>query len=144
MLKDNEIKSNSFSLLRSNSGTLCPLFSRWDATGFFGEAAETIWIFTGDFLLLNPSCSSSPQKPVCKKTKFPSLQKKTCSTQKPARVTALTNIPLFLKGSVPDKGRYPGEGKNFFSREKKFFPSPEPPSFFKKSGVLYVWAKLLL
>ena len=29
-----------------------------------------------------------------------------------------------------------GEGKNFFSREKKFFPSPKPPSFFKKSGVL--------
>jgi len=30
-----------------------------------------------------------------------------------------------------------GEGKNFFSREKKFFPSPTPPSFFKKSGVCF-------
>ena len=28
-----------------------------------------------------------------------------------------------------------GEGKNFFSLEKKFFPSHTPPSFFKKSGV---------
>ena len=28
-----------------------------------------------------------------------------------------------------------GERKNFFSREKKFFPSPTPPSFFKKSEV---------
>jgi len=28
-----------------------------------------------------------------------------------------------------------GEGKNFFSREKKFFPSPAPPSLFKKSEV---------
>ena len=28
-----------------------------------------------------------------------------------------------------------GEEKNFFSREKKFFSSPEPPSLFKKSGV---------
>jgi len=27
-----------------------------------------------------------------------------------------------------------GEGKNFFSQEKKFFPSPEPSSLFKKSG----------
>lgn len=28
-----------------------------------------------------------------------------------------------------------GEGKNFFLREKKFFPSPEPLSFFKKSEI---------
>jgi hypothetical protein len=28
-----------------------------------------------------------------------------------------------------------GERKNFFSREKKFFIYPEPPLFFKKSGV---------
>jgi len=30
-----------------------------------------------------------------------------------------------------------GEGRNFFSREKKFRPSPAPPSHFKKSGVLW-------
>jgi hypothetical protein len=29
----------------------------------------------------------------------------------------------------------PGEGENFFSREKKFSPSPGPPLLFKKSGV---------
>jgi len=29
-----------------------------------------------------------------------------------------------------------GEGRKFFSREKKFRPSPAPPSHFKKSGVL--------
>jgi|GEM_PF-7020279 len=29
----------------------------------------------------------------------------------------------------------PGEAKNFFSREKKFFASPGPPPLFKKSGV---------
>jgi len=40
------------------------------------------------------------------------------------------NIPLFLK-----KDRGPGEGKNFFSREKKFFPSPGPLSLFKKSDI---------
>ncbi|MBR7107401.1 MAG: hypothetical protein IKC89_03190 [Lentisphaeria bacterium] len=28
-----------------------------------------------------------------------------------------------------------GEGKNFFSREKSFFPSPKPSPLFKKSGV---------
>ena len=28
-----------------------------------------------------------------------------------------------------------GERKNFFSREEKFFPSPAPPSFFKKSEI---------
>jgi len=29
-----------------------------------------------------------------------------------------------------------GEGRNFFSREKKFRPSPTPPTHFKKSEVL--------
>ncbi|MBO5821623.1 MAG: hypothetical protein J6R86_01255, partial [Lentisphaeria bacterium] len=30
-----------------------------------------------------------------------------------------------------------GEGENFFSREKKFSPSPKPPTSFKKSGVYF-------
>ena len=30
-----------------------------------------------------------------------------------------------------------GEGENFLSREKKFSPSPKPPSSFKKSEILY-------
>ena len=40
---------------------------------------------------------------------------------------------LFYNRSVPDKGRYSGAGENFFSREKKFSPAPEPSSLFKKS-----------
>ena len=35
------------------------------------------------------------------------------------RQTGAKHTPLFLK-----KDRGSGEGKNFFSREKKFFPSP--------------------
>jgi len=32
----------------------------------------------------------------------------------------------------------PGEGKNFFSREKKFFPSPRPPSSFQKKRGIFL------
>ena len=40
--------------------------------------------------------------------------------ENPAATTERQNSSLFLKR---DEGS--GEGKNFFSREKKFFPSPE-------------------
>ena len=31
-----------------------------------------------------------------------------------------------------------GEGRNFFSRDKKFLSSPAPPSLFKKSEILFI------
>ena len=45
-------------------------------------------------------------------------------------VDYLINNALF-----PIKVGDAGERKNFFSREEKFFPSPAPPSIFKKSEV---------
>ena len=42
-------------------------------------------------------------------------------------MTPSTSTPLFLK-----RGGGSGEGKNFFSREKKFFPSPDSHRFFYK------------
>ena len=42
---------------------------------------------------------------------------------------------LFLEPFLIKKIGDAGKEKNFFSREKKFFPSPTPPSFFKKSEV---------
>ena len=39
------------------------------------------------------------------------------------------------KALLPIKVGDVGERKNFFSREKEFFPSLTPPSFFKKSEV---------
>jgi hypothetical protein len=47
-------------------------------------------------------------------------------------------VEHFRKALFPIKVGIRGKEKNFFSREKKFFPSPDPPSFFKKSGVFYV------
>ena len=38
--------------------------------------------------------------------------------------------------------RESGERENFFSREKKFSLSPEPPLLFKKSGVFVEWGVL--
>ena len=43
-------------------------------------------------------------------------------------------IAITTSSSINVKRENAGEGKNFFSREKKFFPSPGPPPLFKKAA----------
>ena len=44
---------------------------------------------------------------------------------------------IALKETIVSRVKgFMGEGKNFFSREKRFFPSPKPSPFFKKSVVV--------
>ena len=52
----------------------------------------------------------------------------------------IKNLSAKNKALSPIRGdRSRGERKNFFSREKKFFPSPRTPLLFSRKAVYFVW-----